>query len=234
MKASIILATYKEKENITKLIKALLEACKKAKITPEIIVVDDNSPDGTAKAVEKEYSKNKKVKIIVRKNERGLATAIRRGIEESKEDILVFMDTDFSHNPNLVPKLIKLTKDKDIVSGSRYVKGGDLQTDLHRNIITILEQLYVRFMIGYNITDYTLGFLAIRKSLLNKLNLDKIFYGYGDYCIRLFHYTSKKKNTKILEIPATYKIREEGESKTNIIKHSFQYFFEVLKLRFNS
>jgi dolichol-phosphate mannosyltransferase len=232
MKASIILATYKEKENIVSLIKALFDACKKEKIQCEIIVVDDNSPDHTADAVKKEYGKNKRVKLIVRKNERGLATAILRGIRESKHDTVVFMDTDFSHDPKLVPKLIKLTKKYDIASGSRYVKDGKLKTDFHRTVITFLEQFYVRFMIGSSITDYTLGFLAIKKSLLNNLDLDKIFYGYGDYCIRLFHH-AKKSNAQILEIPAIYKNREQGESKTKVIKHSIQYFFEVLKLRFS-
>jgi dolichol-phosphate mannosyltransferase len=230
MRTSVVLATYKEKENLVRLIKAIFNAFKKNDLACDIVVVDDNSPDGTADSVRKAFGSDSRVKVIVRTEEKGLATAIRRGIDESEGDVLVFMDTDFSHDPNLIPKMVKLTKGYDIVSGSRYVQGGGIQSKWYRTLTTTAMEMYIRIMLGLKVKDYTNGFLAVRRSLLNKLNLDKIFYGYGDYCIRLF-YHSLKKGAHILEIPAVYKFREEGVSKTNVLKHGIQYGLEVLKLK---
>ena len=231
IKTSVILATYNEKENINKLISAILNIFKKNNLECNIVVVDDNSPDKTADIVRKKYRRNKKIKIIVRKNEKGLATAIKRGIEESDGEILVFMDTDFSHDPGLIPKMIRLTKNYEVVSGSRYIKGGGIETKSYRKIATTIMEIYIRIILGTNIKDFTNGFVAVRRDLLDNLNLEEIFYGYGDYCIRLFYYALKRK-AKILEIPAFYKFRKEGGSKTNILSHGLQYALEVLKLRF--
>ena len=233
MKASIILATYKEKDNIVPLIKSLLEECKKNKINVEIIVVDDNSPDGTAEAVKKSYWKNKQVKLIVRINEKGLGTAVGRGVKESKGDVVVFMDTDFSHDPKNISQLIKGTKKYDIVNGSRYLKGGGIQTHWNRKINTYLMRAYMSLVLQLSITDYTNGYFAVRRSVLDKLDHKKIFYGYGDYYFRLFYY-AKKQGAKIKEIPVFYKFREHGESKTNFINHGLQYINAALKLRFRA
>lgn len=231
MKTSIILATYNEKENIVRLIKVILETCRKDKLDCEVIVVDDNSPDGTSRVVRKVFSKNKKVKLIVRKNERGLGTALGKGAEEAKGNVLVFMDSDFSHDPADIPRLVKLTKDYDIVNGSRHMRGGDIRTTWFRKLSTELLKIYMSTLLRFNITDYTNGFTAIRKSFLNELSYKKIFYGYGDYSFRLF-YHAKKNGAKIKEIPVFYKFREEGKSKTNFLKHGIQYALAGLKLRF--
>ena len=101
-KVSVILPTYNEAGNIVKLIKALKTQIKKINLTPEIIVVDDDSPDGTA-----QKCKNQNIKLIVRKNQRGLATAILKGIQNSSGSIIVLMDTDFNHQPQDIPRLLK-------------------------------------------------------------------------------------------------------------------------------
>jgi len=232
MKASIVLATYKEKENIVKLIKSILENCKKDKLPCEIIVVDDNSPDGTAEAVKKAYGKNKDVKLIVRTNEKGLGTAVGRGVKESTGDVLVFMDSDFSHDPADIPKMAKLAKDYEIVNGSRHIKGSYIKTTWFRKLATLLLRIYMSLVLQLNITDYTNGYIVVRKSVLNKLDIGKIFYGYGDYYFRLFYYSVKGTGAKIKEVPVYYKFREAGESKTNFIKHGWQYATAALKLRF--
>lgn len=237
MKASIILATYNEKGNIIKLIRDILDNCKREQINCEIIIVDDNSPDGTAAAVKKSFRTDKRVKLILRKNERGLGTAVGRGVREASGDVLVFMDADFSHDPEDIPKLVKLTKDHDIVNGSRHIKGGGMESTPFRKFASLAGKssgkLYMGLILGLNITDYTNGFFAARKSVIDKLNSDKIFYGYGDYYFRLF-YHAKNNGSTIKEIPVFYKFREEGESKTNFLKHGFQYMKEGLKLRFGS
>ncbi len=236
MKVSVILATYKEKDNIVKLVNSLLKVLKKSKLTPEIIIVDDNSPDGTAQAVRKAYGKNKNVKLIVRKNEKGLGTAVGRGVKEATGDVVVFMDSDFSHAPEEIPKMVKLTKDYDIVNGSRHLKGGGMRSTGFRKFASkaarLAGTLYIGFILGVRLTDYTNGYFVVKKSLLDKLTIEKIFYGYGDYYFRLF-YHAKKKGATIKEIPVFYKFREEGESKTNFLKHGLQYAIAGFKLRFS-
>lgn len=237
LNASIILATYNEKENIVKLIKELLKICKDNKLNTEIIVVDDNSPDGTAQAVKKAFLRNKKVKLIVRKNERGLGTAVGTSVKKATGNVILFMDADFSHDPKDAPRLIKLTKDYDIVSGSRHMKGGGMKSTPYRKFASLAGKLagklYIGLILGLNITDYTNGYFAIRKSILDKLDPKKIFYGYGDYYFRLFYYAIKK-GAQIKEIPVFYKLRESGESKTNFLNHGMQYIVAGLKLRFIS
>ncbi|MDO8509368.1 MAG: glycosyltransferase [Nanoarchaeota archaeon] len=232
MKASIILATYKEKDNIGRLIKTILEACKKDKLDCEVIVVDDNSPDGTADVVNKEYGKDKRVRLIVRTNEKGLGTAVGKGVKESTGDVLVLMDSDFSHDPNDIPKMVRLTKEYEIVNGSRHMKGGYIKTTWFRKLATFLLRVYMSLVLQLNITDYTNGYIVIRKNVVNKLEIDKIFYGYGDYYFRLFYNAVYKTGAKIKEVPVYYKFREAGESKTNFVKHGWQYATSALKLRF--
>ncbi len=231
MKVSIVLATYKEKDNIVKLINKILDACKKDKIDCEVIVVDDNSPDGTAEIVRKVFGENKNVKLILRTDEKGLGTAVGRGVKESKGDILVLMDSDFSHDPNDIPKMARLTRYYDIVNGSRHMKGGYIKTTWFRKLATTLLRLYMSMVLQLNITDYTNGYIVIRKNVVDKLDSNKIFYGYGDYYFRLFYYATKKVGAKIKEVPVIYKFREAGESKTNFIKHGWQYATSALKLR---
>lgn len=230
MKTSVILATYKERDNIVKLIDAILKSFKKRKMEVEAIVVDDNSPDGTAEAVRKAYGKNKRVKLIVRKDEKGLGTAVGRGVKEATGEVIVFMDTDFSHDPSQIPSMVKLTDKYEIVSGSRYEKGGGLETKGYRKIAANIMRIYISLVLQLRIKDYTNGFFAMRKSVLDKLNHNKIFYGYGDYYFRLYYYASKE-GAKIKEVPAFYKFRKEGVSKTNIIKHGWQYIISAIKLR---
>ena len=233
MKASVVLATYKERGNIVKLIKTIFSEFKKNKMNCEVVVVDDNSPDGTADAVRKFFKKNKNVKLIVRKNERGLGTAVGRGIKESKGDVIVLMDSDFSHDPKQIPHMAKLTDKYEIVSGSRYEKGGGLNTKFYRKLAASIMRIYITLLLQMKIKDYTNGFIAIRKSVLNKLDHSKIFYGYGDYYFRLYYFASKK-GARIKEVPAYYKFREKGQSKTNILKHGMQYALAAIKLRFFS
>src|SRR3989344_7640290 len=115
---SVILPTYNEKGNIVKLINSILSNVKNC----EIMVVDDNSPDLTWKDVQKIKKKN--VKLIRRIKEKGLASAISRGIEESKGNVIVWMDCDLSHPPSLIPELVKKLNKYDIAVASRYVNGG--------------------------------------------------------------------------------------------------------------
>ncbi|HMK64881.1 MAG TPA: glycosyltransferase, partial [Thermodesulfobacteriota bacterium] len=120
--------TYNEKENIGELIQTLLDVLGPLGIQPRIIVVDDNSPDGTAELISQRFSNRPEVILLVRKEERGLATAIAVGIERAQTDLVVVMDTDFNHHPKDLPRLLEKMSEADMVIGSRYVPGGGMKT----------------------------------------------------------------------------------------------------------
>lgn len=231
MKLSIILPTYNEKDNVIPLIQSLQENL--SNYEKEIIIIDDNSPDGTSELVKKYTQINPEIKLIVRTNERGLATAILKGINESHGDVVVFMDTDFSHDPKVIPKLLAHLHDADLVFASRYVQGGKMKTD--RKIQYPLSKLLnkvIKIILGIPILDSTNGFFVARKKSFKGLNPKKIFDSYGDYCFKLIYYLNQKK-IKMKEIPFTYEKRKSGASKTRLLNVGSNYLIQAIKLRFS-
>ena len=228
MEISIILPTYNEKDNIVRLV----ETIKKLKLeqTFEILIIDDNSPDGTYQFSKDNLSNEKNVKIVLRKNIRGLAFSIKEGIEKSTGEHIIVMDTDFTHDPILIKKMISLSSKYEIISGSRYVSGGYMENQLHGKL-SYYYNIMLKFILKTKVNDNLGGYFLIKRNLLNKLEFDKIFYGYGDYFFRLLYF-SKNKNAKIIEIPAVYKQRIYGKSKSNFTAMLFKYFYAAVKLRF--
>ncbi|MFQ6082763.1 MAG: glycosyltransferase [Methanosarcinales archaeon] len=228
---SIILPTYNEADSICLLIKEITKILNENNSLYELIVVDDNSPDGTAKRVMENFTNNEKVKLFIRKKEKGLATAIRYGIERSKGEVAVVMDTDFNHPPSLIPLLVKITEYFDIAIGSRYVIGGGMKTSKFRFIGSKFFNILTRYLLGVQTRDNLSGFVAFKKRILSDFNLSKIFYGYGDYFIR-FLYLAQKQRKTIIEVPVVYEIRQGGTSKTNFYKEIIRYTLSVIKIRF--
>ena len=229
MDLSIILPTYNEKNNINILIKKILEILNDVE-NKEIIVVDDNSPDGTYLYCKKEFEKNNQIKLILRQNNRGLANSIRDGIKASKGKNIIIMDTDLSHDPKLITQIINLNKDYDIVSCSRYCKGGSMGNKFHY-YCSFSYNLLLKFILSTQIKDNTGGYFCIKKSTLDLLPFEKIFYGYGEYFFRLLYFAKMKKKS-IIEIPTIYNQRSYGKSKSNFFILLFKYFFAAIKLRF--
>ena len=183
MKTSIILPTYKEKDNIVELIQVIFDTLQPDGLDFEIVVVDDNSPDGTAEVVRRQFDGNVRVKLWVRTEERGLATAIRYGIEHSDGDILVFMDTDFNHDPAIIPQMIKFLEYYDIIIGSRFVMAGGME-DRFRQFSSLVYNYGIRLLFGTPVHDNLSGFFSIYRNKLESMDLDQVYYGYGDYFIR--------------------------------------------------
>lgn len=229
-KATIVLPTYNERGNIEQLSLELIKEAKGSGYEPEIIIVDDNSPDGTGQLAEQLAKKHKEIKAIVRKNERGLATAILRGINESNGSVIVLMDCDFSHPPQFVPELLKELKNADAVFASRYVKGGRMETDKMQYFLSRIFNHSIKLMLGINVIDSTNGFLAIRRDALQGIRAERVFRGYGDYCFRMI-YALKRRKQEIREIPFHYMPRRYGKSKTSLLKAGLSYWKEALKLR---
>lgn len=230
MDLSIILPTYNEKNNIVNLVNQILEVIKNIE-NKEIIIVDDNSPDGTYLTCKTAFEKNSEIKILLRENNRGLANSIIEGIKASNGKNIIVMDTDFTHDPKMIPQLIYLNKLYDIISCSRYCAGGVMKNKIHF-YLSFIFNLLLRIILKTQIQDNLGGYFCIKKTVLDNLPIDKIFFGYGEYFFRLLYFAQKKKYT-IIEIPAFYSLRREGKSKSNFLLLLYKYFFEAVKLRFN-
>ncbi len=176
------------------------------------------------------FSNDDRVKLYVRTQDRGLASALRYGAEHSDGEVLVFMDTDFNHDPAMIPQLIKFLEYYDVVIGSRFVMRGGME-DPARYVFSFVYNLGLRFLFGTRVWDNLSGFFAIYRTKLLELNLDQIFYGYGDYFIRLLM-VGWRRGWRMLEIPVFYRLRMHGHSKTQFLSIFTQYTVAILRLRF--
>ena len=231
MKVSIILPTYNEKESIRLLVREIIETLKNEPYDFEIVVVDDNSPDGTYQEVMESFPEHPHVTPLLRTHEKGLATAILYGIRKASGEKIVVMDTDFNHPPRMIPLLIKITDYFDIAVGSRYVIGGGMETSRFRYWGSKLFNKFIHYTLGVRTTDNLSGFFAFNKNIMADIHAESVFYGYGDYFIR-FLYLMQKKKKFILEVPVVYTDRVGGLSKTNLRHELVRYTGTVLRIRF--
>jgi len=205
---SIIIATYNEAGNIEEMIDRIFKY-----IPPpvEVIVVDDDSDDGTwQKVIAMDRLGVHPVTLIRRTRERGLASAILRGIIECHGDIIGWWDCDMMMCPEKAPEMIATLKDHDIALGSRYVNGGGDKRDVIHVLSSVAINRVAGFVLGYGIKDYDSGFLMIRRDVLN-LCLP-VPTGFGEYCIE-FMYCCIKRGAKVIEVPYVLTDREHGISK---------------------
>ncbi len=232
MKVSFVLPSYNEHDHIVTFIREIQRTVEKEKIDYEVILVDDNSPDQTGLLVEESFKNNKNIKVIIRKNEKGLATAILRGINESTGTHIVLMDTDFNHDPKYLKQFFEFSKFYDIVTGSRYTWGGNMDGGRGRYIGSMIFNYYLSFILSMKSTDNTGGFVMFKKSILEKMNTKKIFTGYGEFYFR-FLLAAQILEKSCIEIPVIYGLRASGSSKTYFAKYIFIYTIEGLKLLFS-
>lgn len=214
---SIVLPTFNEVENIEAMICRVRKAISE---TDEIIVVDDNSPDGTSLLVQKMQLKDPYLRLVVRIDESGLTSATQRGIEEAKGDIIIWLDADLSQPPEKIPLLIEKIKSGryDIVVASRYVKGGgDVRSEAKNSLVTFQVFLsatlrsLTSFILRCPFKDWSSGYIAIKRGVA--LSLLPLQGDYGEYFLNLI-YRAFKRKYKITEIPYTLTARQHGESKT--------------------
>ena len=228
---SVILPTYNEREGIAEIIAEILGTVRGAALDAEVLVVDDASPDGTAAHVKAVFEGDAAVRVHVRHGERGLATAIYRGIQEARGDVVVLMDSDGNHDPHLLPLMVRCVDYFDVVIGSRYVLGGGMLTSRFRYWASYAFNIVIRVVLGLRIHDNLSGFLAFRPALLRGIAPEAVFYGYGDYAIRLLHHVVHEGG-RVLEIPTVYRFRKGGESKTRFLAYLWTYLTSVVRLRF--
>jgi dolichol-phosphate mannosyltransferase len=208
----IIIPTYNEIENIEILIKEIFSRVPNA----HILVVDDNSPDGTATAVEKIAATQSALRIMKRSGKLGGATAFLDGFAwgiNNGFDILLAMDADFSHEPKYIPIMLKEIENADLIIGSRNVPGGGIENrSLFRNILTKCGALYCRILLKCSIKDFTGGYNMWRKSTLEKIGLQEVVCRGYSFQIEM-KYKTYKKGCRITEIPIIFPDRRKGQSK---------------------
>jgi dolichol-phosphate mannosyltransferase len=227
---SVVLPTYNERDGIAELVSEILSVARRADLALEVLVVDDDSPDGTAAHLAEVFAGDPAVRVVVRRGERGLASAIHRGFQEARGETLVVMDSDGNHDPALVPLMVRCAEDFDVVIGSRYVQGGGMLTSAFRYWASYGFNVFIRVVLAQRIHDSLSGYLAFRRGLLDRLPVATIFYGYGDYAIRfLWHVV--RGGGRVLEIPTVYRFRLGGESKTRFLAYFWTYIASVFRLR---
>lgn len=208
MDLSLVIPTYNEKDNISFLIKKIFEEFSKNKINGEIIVVDDNSLDGTGEIVENLKKKQKNIQIIHRKGKLGLSSAVIEGWNIAKGSVLGVMDADLSHSPDYLWPMFKIIKNKeaDFVIGSRYIKGGKIEGwNLKRKILSRSATLLAGFFT--EVKDPMTGFFMIKKECIKNVDLNPKGFKI------LLELLIKSKYETVIEIPITFKNRTKGKSK---------------------
>ncbi|MCD6117270.1 polyprenol monophosphomannose synthase [bacterium] len=214
MKILVIIPTYNENDNIRLIIPQILGTYPSI----DVLVVDDNSPDGTGNTVEELCASDPRVHLISREKKMGLGTAYVEGFRYALDhdyDLIFEMDADFSHDPNEIPRFIEASKEYDLVVGSRYVSGVNvINWPMSRLLLSWLANVYTRVVTGLPLKDATSGFKCFRRKVIEDIDLGNMQSdGYG-FQIEI-HYRVWKKGFKIKEIPIVFVDRRVGISKMN-------------------
>ncbi len=232
---SIVLPTFNEAGNIEPLIARTLHALDNTPAGFEIVVVDDDSPDGTWRLVAALGATDARVRLIHRTNESGLTSAISRGIRESRGQWVGWMDCDLSMPPEEWPRFAQaLANGADLAVGSRYLPGGgDVAHSFTGRTLSQIINMWARLVLAWSITDYTSGFVLARREIFDRIDLRG---DYGEYCIDLL-YRVKTAGYSICELPYLCVPRSAGDSKTatnlwGYLSRGIHYVTTVLRLRF--
>ncbi|RLJ02933.1 MAG: hypothetical protein DRP11_02220 [Candidatus Aenigmatarchaeota archaeon] len=207
---SIVIPTYNEAENIEELIRTVEGVLERNGIDGEIIVVDDTSPDGTGRIVERLTKEYGNLILVERKEKCGIGAAYKTGFRVARGGVIMEMDADFSHDPEDIPKLYRKIKGGyDVVVGSRYVEGGERKDPIHRRIFPLIGNfLYVK-LLGSGVRDTTAGFRAYRREVLKKVDLDSLPDDFSFQAAILF----RLRGAKMTEVPIKFRERRAGEPK---------------------
>jgi len=224
---SVIVPTYAEADNLPKLVHNLHDVLKK---NFEIIIVDDNSPDGTAEIAKKLSETYGNIHVIRRPYKLGIGSAIKEGFKASKGDLIVQMDADLSHSPYDLPKLLQKAKHADIALGSRRVPGGKIiGWNFYRNMVHLGANVLSRIILRLGVKDATSGFKVYRRNAFLALTSKSNFNSFADFdqeCLCM----ARKLGLRVVEVPITFVDRFEGKSKL-YIDDILAFIKAIFKLR---
>ncbi len=214
---SIVTITYNEREGISEFFEVINDIFQKNKIAGEIIVVDDNSPDGTAQVVMGLKKKFPQTVLLQRPRKMGVGSAYRDGINIARGKVIIPLDADLSHTPQVIPELYRIAQEGKIGWGSRYLGGTPFETDFPHKVGTFLLNRWVRLVLQTGVRDNSMGYFAMKKELLRQIldygkekNLDPfehILYGITIAAL------AKQLKLPIVEVKTYYHRRKHGETK---------------------
>ncbi|MDK9719280.1 MAG: polyprenol monophosphomannose synthase [Trichlorobacter sp.] len=211
-KAFVVIPTYNEQDNLQRLIEQVLQQ----DASLQVLVVDDNSPDGTGQLADELASTNDRINVLHRPGKLGLGSAYRDGFRRAMQlgaDLLIEMDADFSHDPSILPIFLEQIKDHDLVIGSRYLNGiSVVNWPLRRLMLSYGANWYTRLVTGLTIMDCTSGFKCFRRSLIELIDLDRVKSDGYSFQIEM-HFRSAELGARICEVPIIFIDRRVGQSK---------------------
>ena len=209
---AIVIPTYNERENIVRLLREILAL----PIGAEVVVVDDNSPDGTGELLDREAGGEPRLHVVHRPAKLGLGTAHIAGIRLAQSlglDPIGAMDADFSHHPRYIPELLAGLAHNDVMIGSRYVAGGGTRDfGWHRRLLSRTANTFARTLLGLTPGDCTAGFRLYRRETLDSIDLGSIFSNGYSFLIEML-YLVQSGGWRIGETPILFEDRREGSSK---------------------
>ncbi len=212
MKTLVIMPTYNEKENIERIVPEILDKGESI----DVLIVDDNSPDGTGRIADRMAEINSRIFVLHRDKKAGLGTAYKSGFRYALEngyDYVFEMDADFSHDPKYIPSFLEAVKKDDLVLGSRYISGVNvINWPMSRLMLSYYANVYTRWVTGLPVRDATGGFKCFRRRVLESVELDKVKSEGYSFQIEV-SFRAWKKGFKIKEIPIVFEDRREGQSK---------------------
>lgn len=223
---SVVVPTYNEKDNVRRLLRLIDESLRGVGVEYEVVVVDDNSPDGTADVV-RSLSGEYPVRLVVRRGRMGLSSAVLDGIRKARGGVVAVMDADLQHPPRLLPELYeRVVKGYDIVVASRYVKGGSVKGwGLYRRLVSRVATVIARALLpeARRVKDPMSGFFAIRREVVEGVRLNPQGFKI------LLEILVKGRYNRVCEIPYEFRPREAGESKLGAAE-MINYLLHVVRL----
>ena len=212
-RAVVIIPTYNEAVNLAHIVPQVLAQ----DITLEVLVVDDNSPDGTGRIAEEIAAANPRIHVLHRPGKQGLGRAYRAGFQWALErdyQYILEMDADFSHDPRYLPDFLSAIRDADLVLGSRYLRGraSVVNWPIGRLVLSYLANIYARVVTGLSVSDATGGFKCFRRRVLEAIDLDRVRSNGYAFQIEM-SFRAWRKKFRIVEIPIVFTDRADGSSK---------------------
>jgi dolichol-phosphate mannosyltransferase len=230
MKAMVMVPTYNEAANIERLVGEIFRHVPRV----DVLVVDDNSPDGTGRIADRLAEGNPQLHVLHRKKLRGRGLAGIAGLRYALNwgaEAIVEMDADFSHDPKYLPELVSGLEQADVVLGSRFVPGGaDVGRGFLRHAITVFANWYIRLVLGIRIRDCTSGYRAFRREVLEAIDVDTMI-SRGPAIVQEILYSSLLSGFTVKEVPIVFVDRQRGSSSFNL-RIMFEGFMMIPVLRY--
>ena len=228
---SVVLSTYNERENLSKLVPLIETILANNRINGEIIVVDDNSPDGTSGVARELSERYGNVRLLWRPGKLGPGSAHADGYRFAEGDIIVGMDTDFSHSPYDIPRFVaKINDGFDVVVGSRYIHGGQYQVNslqtLKKSIASRLGNILIHLLSGVPVHDFTTALRAIKREVVHNVETQSK----GNSFFMEFIIKAYREGYKMTEVPIVFRDRVAGQSKLSLGGQSLKMIRDLLKL----